>query len=1021
MELRILGPLEAIGPDGAEVDLGTPKQRAVLAMLATQPGRVVPVQRLIDELWADEPPQRALASLQAYVSRLRRALEPGRSSRDRSAVLVTRAPGYLLAVPGSRVDAARLAAAVQSHRPGDDPAGLTAALALWRGDPLPELGDSPLAQAERARLQELRFTAIEARSEALLALGREADVVYAGEAALAEFPYRERLWCHLVLALYRTGRRADALAACARARALLIHDLGIEPGPALQRLESDILRDSPALGGPAGPSGLSAPAPAPAEVRAPQEPAGLVGRDRELAAIDRILDAPGGRVLLVCGGAGIGKSALLREAAARATARGYAVGAGSGVQGPRPPVFLPWAQALRGVAQSADEGAVVGAFAPYGNLPAVLDPALAEVLPLPAPERLADAELARSRLYRGIVDGLGRLSAAVPLLLILDDAHLLDAPSTTLLTLCARAVAGSRITLAVGFRAAEAPDAVAGLAGEAHAVQLRLEGLTTADVATLAARRTATPVAAETVGVLMDRTGGNPFFVEELLQVLVAEHALDAEAARRHVPARVQEVLRRRLARLPEQSLAVLAVAAVLGREFDVPVLREMTMTDELELYDALDTAVATGILAATDDPGRLRFAHDLLRQAAYLDQGPLRRARLHARAAEAVRRTGGSATAMAAHLRPALPAVPPMQAAPVFAAAAGEAYERTAHAEAASLLAEALAVLLNAPRSQERDVLELDLRVRLAYVHQSTDEYLAAPVAEQYDLMEPVLRRVRPVPQIVPALWGYASYHTAAGNPGRVADLARPGAEEPWARIVADVHAGYAALLAADLAGARRLFGAALAALPGTDLPVFPIIGWDPIAGILGPAAATESLMGDAAAAEAHLRAARGRRGELFQEMYVSYYTAIVAADRLDAAAVEPAAAATLELAGRGGHPEYRGMARVLLGWARADEPVLALGERELGPALWRYPRLLPLRPGLVLALGRPAEAAALATERLATPLDGLNRFAEPDLRRILGEASGDRGQLTTALRLARALGHVPAAERAEAALAAY
>ncbi|GAA3303293.1 hypothetical protein GCM10020218_100460 [Dactylosporangium vinaceum] len=260
LRFRILGPLE-VESDAGPVDTGTPKQRAVLAMLATQPGRIVSVQRLIDELWADEPPERAIASLQAYVSRLRRALEPGRTARDRSAVLVSRAPGYVLQVPADSVDAARLAAAVEQVTADPHAAltALTAALELWRGDPLPELGESPLARAERGRLVELRLTALERHSEALLSLGRASEVVYRTESALAEAPYRERLWAQLILALYRTGRQADAMSAYARARQGLIDELGIEPGPELQQLAQDVLRQAPHLAGPPSAAPTSAP------------------------------------------------------------------------------------------------------------------------------------------------------------------------------------------------------------------------------------------------------------------------------------------------------------------------------------------------------------------------------------------------------------------------------------------------------------------------------------------------------------------------------------------------------------------------------------------------------------------------------------------------------------------------------------------------------------------------------------------------------------------------------------------
>ncbi|WP_433058025.1 BTAD domain-containing putative transcriptional regulator [Dactylosporangium sp. CS-033363] len=1050
MDVRILGPLEVVSPAGAPIDLGTPKQRAVVALLATRPGRVVPVQTLVDELWAEEPPERAIASLQAYVSRIRRALEPGRAARDRAAVLVSRAPGYLLDLPPAAVDATRLAAAVEG--PSTDPATFTEALALWRGDPLPELGDSPLAQAERARLQELRFAAVERRGAAWLTGGKLPEVIFTTEAALAEAPYREALWVQLILALYRSGRQADALRAYARARTLLADDLGIEPGADLRRLEADILRRSPTLTAPPAAAPTTTARPDPPHPTRPRDtdntpderantphptrprdggerPAGdggdlraghgggwlpvggsaqpgetvLVGRDRELAVVDEVLAARG-RVVVVEGVAGIGKSALLDEVARRAAAQGFAVGRGSGVDGPQPPVFLPWAQALRGLA-SEHKAALAAAYAPFGNLPAVLDPALADMLALPAPERLADAELARSRLYQGLVDGLRRLSASVPVLVVLDDAHLLDRPSGTLLQLLLRDIRTSAIVVVLGVRSGEGGGGVGG----APAVHLRLEGLNSAHVATLGARIAQRELAEATIAVLVDRTGGNPFFVGELLRVLLAEHALDERGARERTPARVQEVIRRRFARLPGQLGAVLAVASVLGREFDVALLRELTHLDELELYDTLDTAVATGVLEGAG--ARLRFAHDLLRQAAYEEQGPLRRARLHARAARALRAGGASATEQAVHLRLALPVAGPLEVAPVLADAAGEAYERTAHEEALELLQNAASVLLTAPPSQQRDVAELDLRVRLAYMHQATGDYLGEGAAAQYAAMEPVLRRVRPGPELFPALWGYASFHTATGDLDRVAAIA------PLDRIVADVHAGYAAHNRADLPRARALLQGALDALPTEGLPVFPLIDWDPVAGILGPAASVESLRGDRAAAEAHL--ARATRATPFQDMYVTAYTASVAADAYDADEVLARARRTLELAERIQSREYRATSRVLIGWASGDAGLLRAGEEALGGTLWRYPRLLPLHPDLLLRQGRRADAAALARARLVKPLDGLNRFAEPDLRRVLGEATGNRAELHHALELARNLGHAPAASRIETALA--
>ncbi|WP_330186308.1 BTAD domain-containing putative transcriptional regulator [Dactylosporangium sp. AC04546] len=1012
MEFRILGPLEVVTGDSDPVDVGTPKQRAVLTMLAAQPGRTVSVQRLVEELWADEPPERATASLQAYVSRLRRALEPGRTSRDRSAVLVSRAPGYFLAVPDEAVDATRFAAAVAAAR-SDGPSeatvqSLTAALQLWRGDPLPELGDSPLARAERARLQELRFSAIEERSAALLALDRPAEVVFASESILAEAPYRERVWGQLMLALYRTGRRAEALATYGRARTRLLEELGIEPGPALQDL-AEALHKGPSAAQPTVPPKRRRPdVPEVPEQAADSE---LVGRAAELATVERLLGEPArGALLLVSGSPGIGKSALLDHLAKRAAEQGAAVGAGTGVDGVPPPVFLPWAQILRGLAGNDRQG-LTEAFAPHGNLPAVLDPTLAEQLPLPAPERLADAELARSRLYQGLVDGLRRLAERRHVVIVVDDAHWLDAPSTVLLTMIAEP--GSRALVAVGYReaelAADAPfaKALGELVAQTHAVHLPLQGLERADVAALARRAAGAGVPDETVGVLVDRTGGNPFFLVELLQVLAAEHALDPDAARDRVPVRVQEVVRRRLARLPEQANAVLAVASVLGRDFDVTVLREMTGIDELDLYDTLDTALVSGILTESD-PGRLRFSHDLVRETAYLDQGPLRRARLHARAAKAL----AGPTEQAAHLRLALPVVSPLDVARAMAAAAGEAYDRTAHDTARALLHEAVDTLGRAAVTEERDVLELDLRVRLAYLHQTIDGYLEPPVAEQFERMGPLLRRTRPSVAILPALWGYASFHTASGNHDRAVEVARSaGCAEPWARIVADVHEGHAAWTAVDLPGSRRLFERAIEALPAEDLPLFPIVHWDPVAGIRGPLALICAMLGDDDAARAHLRAIAPRQ-EPFQRMYVSHYAAIVAVERADPATAASLSRQSLALAERGGNPEYRAFSQIHLGWAEAASGApdgvarIEAGLAALGDNAWRRPRLFVLHADALLATGSHQRAAEVAGSVLDRGVTGEGRYMLADLHRI-------RGDRREAERLAREIGYAAALRR--------
>ncbi|MEA2704835.1 MAG: hypothetical protein QOD63_2780, partial [Actinomycetota bacterium] len=254
MEFRILGPLEVVDEAGRLVDLGRPKQRALLALLLISANRVEPLERLVELLWGEHAPSRAAGALQAYVSNLRRALEPQRAARAQAQVLVTQPPGYRLIVGPGQLDAARfeeLAAEGHLHlvegRPHAAHDALTTALGLWRGPALAEFATKPFAMLEAARLEGAKEAAEEDRLEAALAVGRHAQVVTELEVAVARAPLRERLWELLVLALYRSGRQGDALGAYERARLHLADELGIDPSPSLRRLEADILSQSESL------------------------------------------------------------------------------------------------------------------------------------------------------------------------------------------------------------------------------------------------------------------------------------------------------------------------------------------------------------------------------------------------------------------------------------------------------------------------------------------------------------------------------------------------------------------------------------------------------------------------------------------------------------------------------------------------------------------------------------------------------------------------------------------------------
>jgi DNA-binding SARP family transcriptional activator len=241
LELRILGPLE-VSDETGHVALGGPKQRGLLAILVLQAGHVVPTERLIDLLWGEEAPKTATASLQNAVGRLRRALGAD--------VLVTHAPGYVLKVEPDQIDARRFERALSDARrlPAEERRDrLQAALDLWRGPALAEFAFDDFAQSEIRRLEELRLIVLGERIDADLELGRHGDVISRLEALVRDHPLRETFRRQLMLALYRAGRQAEALEVYQDARARFIDELGIEPGPELKQLQSEILRHEAGL------------------------------------------------------------------------------------------------------------------------------------------------------------------------------------------------------------------------------------------------------------------------------------------------------------------------------------------------------------------------------------------------------------------------------------------------------------------------------------------------------------------------------------------------------------------------------------------------------------------------------------------------------------------------------------------------------------------------------------------------------------------------------------------------------
>jgi DNA-binding SARP family transcriptional activator/Flp pilus assembly protein TadD len=330
-DFRVLGPLEVVA-DGRALELGGPRLRAVLALLIADAGRTVGLAALVDGLWGEHAPADADRTVRAYVSRLRKSLQPT-AAGEPAEVIVTRPPGYLLRLAPDAVDAARferLAAggrqALDAGRPVDAAAQLAAALGLWRGEAYGEFGAAAL-RAAGARLERLRLAAVADRIDADLASGAGGELIGELEGLTGRHPGHERLWGQLMTALYRAGRQTDALGAFRRARQVLIDESGVEPSPALAEVHRQVLAQDAGLlaARPAAATGGTA-TPRPAQL--PLAVSAFTGRAAALATLDAALAGPAGPsgsdgvvVCAVCGTPGVGKTALAVHWAHRAAAQ----------------------------------------------------------------------------------------------------------------------------------------------------------------------------------------------------------------------------------------------------------------------------------------------------------------------------------------------------------------------------------------------------------------------------------------------------------------------------------------------------------------------------------------------------------------------------------------------------------------------------------------------------------------------------------------------------------------------------
>jgi DNA-binding SARP family transcriptional activator len=721
--LRILGSLELTGPAGP-VRLGAAKERWLLAVLALHPGEAVSQDQLAEALWGEQPPRSAANALQNYVLRLRRALQAAEGVR-----IVTDPAGYRLQAPADVVDARlaeRLVAEGRGAAAGGDPATaarlLGEALALWRGRALGEFADQPFAQAEAARLAELRESAREDLADAELALGRHHDLVGELEAMVASHPLRERRWGQLLLARYRDGRQAEALEGFRALRRTLRDELGVDPSRELQDLHQRLLQHDPALA-------WRPPEPAPAP------PAPWYGRDEELRRLLGVYDtaaAGGGRLVTVVGEPGIGKTRLLQELAASTRRRGALVLSGRCLEGAWVPPYQAFVEAITGYAAEAGATRLRADLGPAAGPLAQLAPGLRELLgDLPTAEPLQPDE-ERLRLLDAVARFLAGLAAHGPVVLVLDDLHWADASTLATLRHVARAAVRQRLLLVGAYRSGEAgPDLVdarGALRAEVDMVAVHLRGLDADALGNMLSELADAPVSAALAGAIRHETRGNPFFAREVLRHLLeiqalrpdADGALQADLPLEAVPEGLRDVLARRRARLSADANRFLDTAAGFEGPFPFSVVAEVAELDDAAALVALDQVLHAGLVEPDVAPERYQFGHALIRHAIYADLNPSRQVRLHRRLAHALQAARAGSLAGVAPGEVAAQyqrsAVLPGAEAGVAPAleAAEQAQAASAHAEAAAFLT--VACELAAPGDPRLPRLRARLGLALAW-----------------------------------------------------------------------------------------------------------------------------------------------------------------------------------------------------------------------------------------------------------------------------------------------------------------
>ncbi|MDQ4149714.1 MAG: AAA family ATPase, partial [Actinomycetota bacterium] len=583
----------------------------------------------------------------------------------------------------------------------------------------------------------------------------------------------------------------------------------------------------------------------------------LVGRKHELELMEGALrqaDEGRGGAVFIQGEPGIGKTRLAQEVVTLARARGFWCAVAGGAEAGGTPAYWPWSRIVASLLQVARPGLVEG-LGPGVALLAQAVPEIKELTGPIEPPPPVDPDTGRMLLFETATSFLLALAREKPLLLVMEDLQWADAASLQLLGYLAPRLPAAPVLVLGTYRPGDvAPhhplnEALGALARHQVAQHLELSGLSPEEVRVLLANMIGRDLAErEVVEAVVKRTEGNPFFVTELAKLLALDPGMDAKSVSRAVPSGVQDVLRRRLASLPENSAALLSLAAVAGRDFELRVLEVAGDIGPEETLAQLEAALSAGLVKEhSDSPGVFRFSHDLIRETILGGLTPSRKALLHAKVGKAIQELSGDAghpIELAHHFFEAVPVTGPEPAIPLALRAAEAAHACLAYEQAEDQLRKALGLIYRLPESADRDVTELKALLGLSSLLTMTLGFGAPETGEALSRAQELCRRLGQTKEMAAVLYGLTIFHVVSARYEDARRLAEElmaftaHSDDPAEKMISHLAFGIVALHQGEVKLARNHLEQSLAGQSGPRDPWFG--AWFP----LNPRAFTSTFL---------------------------------------------------------------------------------------------------------------------------------------------------------------------------------